>query len=405
MHLLRCLVFLKARYQCFMFPTFINTRANHLADDLSRNNAASFLSKVPGAPSTIIGVAPTPPPTAGPPSGLDLSALAPAVQQYFQAGLAPSTQRSYQAAMKRFYNFCTSLNVTDPFPLTEQTLCFFAVYLAEQGLAPQTGKAYLSALRNTQISLGLPDPREQSSLPLLKRIQAGISRIRLQRGNTTPKRIRLPITIHTLEKMREALFTSDEPNRVVLWAVASVAFFGFFRLGELLPDSAGLFNPSTSLAWGDVSMDNQAAPRMIQVHLKRSKCDQFGAGSDVVVGVTGTATRPVTAMVRYLEIRGSQAGPFFLDTSGRIVTKPWFVGRVRDILATIGIPAHQYAGHSFRIGAATTAALAGVKDSMIQTLGRWHSAAFLRYIRTPKERLAALSVNLAGSGSREFQPQ
>ena len=49
MHLLRCLVFLEARYQCFMFPTYINTRANHLADDLSRNNAASFLSKVPGA--------------------------------------------------------------------------------------------------------------------------------------------------------------------------------------------------------------------------------------------------------------------------------------------------------------------------------------------------------------------
>ena len=307
--------------------------------------------------------------------------------------------------MKRFYNFCTSFNVTDPFPLTEQTLCFFAVYLAEQGLAPQTGKAYLSALRNTQISLGLPDPREQSSLPLLKRIQAGISRTRLQRGNTTPKRIRLPITIHTLERIREALFTSDEPNRVVLWAVASVAFFGFFRLGELLPDSVGAFNPSTSLAWGDVSMDDQAAPRMIQVHLKRSKCDQFGAGSDVVVGVTGTATCPVTAMVRYLEIRGPQAGPFFLDTSGRIVTKPWFVGQVRDILATIGIPAHQYAGHSFRIGAATTAALAGVEDSMIQTLGRWHSAAFLRYIRTPKERLAALSVNLAGSGSGESQPQ
>ncbi len=54
-------------------------------------------------------------------------------------------QKTYQAAMKRFHNFC---NITDPFPLTEQTLCFFATHLTEQGLAPQTGKAYLSALRN-----------------------------------------------------------------------------------------------------------------------------------------------------------------------------------------------------------------------------------------------------------------
>ena len=58
-------------------------------------------------------------------------------------------------------------------------------------------------------------------------------------------------------------------------------------LGELLPESAKPFNPALGLAWGDVALDNQAAPRMVQFHLKHSKCDQFGAGSDIVVGVTG----------------------------------------------------------------------------------------------------------------------
>ncbi len=75
--------------------------------------------------------------------------------------------------------------------------------------------------------------------------------------------------------------------------------------------------------------------------------------------------------------------------------KPWFVEQLRGILRSRGLPQHQYAGHSFRIGVATTAALAGVEDSTIQALGRWHSAAFLQYIRMPRETLAAVSASMA----------
>ena len=56
MHLLRCLVFLEAYYKCFLFPTYIDTEANHLADDLSRDNVHSFLSKVSSAESHPIPV-------------------------------------------------------------------------------------------------------------------------------------------------------------------------------------------------------------------------------------------------------------------------------------------------------------------------------------------------------------
>ena len=49
MHLLHCLVFLEAHSQCFLHPNYIDTRANHLADDLSCDNLLSFLSKVPSA--------------------------------------------------------------------------------------------------------------------------------------------------------------------------------------------------------------------------------------------------------------------------------------------------------------------------------------------------------------------
>ena len=76
-----------------------------------------------------------------------------------------------------------------------------------------------------QISRGLPDPREQSSLPILKRVQAGISRAKMFRGSTS--RIRLPITIQILHKIHTDLMSSDLTEKVVIWAIASTAFFNW----------------------------------------------------------------------------------------------------------------------------------------------------------------------------------
>ena len=163
----------------------------------------------------------------------------------------------------------------------------------------------------------------------------------------------------------------------MLWAVAASAFFGFFRLVELLLESTASFNPARSLAWGDVAVDSHTAPSMVQFHLKVSKCDQFSAGTHVVVGRTGDALCPVSALAQYISMRGCQPGAFFLDASQKVLTKQRFVERIRELLTSIGLPQHNFAGHSFRIGAATTAAAAGIEDSTIQTLGRWHSAAFL----------------------------
>jgi len=44
-------------------------------------------------------------------------------------------------------------------------------------------------------------------------------------------------------------------------------------------------------------------------------------------------------------------------------------------------PVHLYSGHSFCIGAVTTAAATGIADSTIQTLGQLQSSAYLLYIR------------------------
>ena len=49
MHMLRCLFFIEAHFQCSLHAQYINTRDNNIADDLSRNNMRSFHSAMPQA--------------------------------------------------------------------------------------------------------------------------------------------------------------------------------------------------------------------------------------------------------------------------------------------------------------------------------------------------------------------
>ena len=300
--------------------------------------------------------------------------------------------------MRRFTGFCDHYHVDVPFPVTEHMLCAFAAYLADNNLAPQTIKSYLAAVRNTQLSLGLPDPREGSSLPILKRVLAGVSRARLGRGQ--PSRVRLPVTATLLGRIRDDLVRVAHPEKLVLWAVCCTAFFGFFRLGELLLNNKADFNPRLHLAWGDMAVDSVQAPRLLKFHLKQAKTDPFGRGADIILGRTGCVLCPVAAVLSFVAIRGSQQGPFFVTSAGDPLTKQMFIGEIRKVLSRLGLPDHEYAGHSFRIGAATSAALAGIEDSTIQLLGRWQSTAFLRYIRTSQEELATITATLASSGAQ-----
>ena len=92
-----------------------------------------------------------------------------------------------------------------------------------------------------------------------------------------------------------------------------------------------------------------------------------------------------------LSYRRSSPGPPITFNDGRPLTRSMFVEAVKRALDTAGVDSSQYSGHSFRSGAATTAATRGIDDATIMMLGRWRGTAYQRYIRIPREQLTGLS--------------
>ena len=114
----------------------------------------------------------------------------------------------------------------------------------------------------------------------------------------------------------------------------------------------------------------------------------------MVVGRTWGDLCPVAAVVSFLAIRGVDGGPLFRLQSGSPLTQAGFVDRLKRVLLQAGIQPDGFSGHSFRIGACTTAAANGVSDASIQLMGRWSSDCFRRYIRPANSDLARISNSL-----------
>lgn len=281
-----------------------------------------------------------------------------------------------------------------PLPINESTVLRFVAHLFSISLSPQTIRSYLSAVRHLQIMSGLPDPAMES-FPRLPYALKGMQRER----PLSLRQHRLPITPELLRRIH-TLWSQEALNfdRVMLWAAFCLGFFAFMRSGEFTCPSLNAFS-SSMLAPGDLAVDSHVAPTHLTVHLKQSKNDPFGAGTTIHLGTTGDTLCPVVSMLGYLARRPDTQGPLFIFADGSPLSRPRLIRELKRALQAAGVDTTGYSGHSFRIGAATTAAKAGVSDSMIQTLGRWKSSAFTTYIRTPWQRLSTMSSVLARQAS------
>ena len=143
----------------------------------------------------------------------------------------------------------------------------------------------------------------------------------------------------------------------------------------------------------DVSVGVPLNPSCLQVFIKASKTDPFRQGCNILIGLGLPPLCAVQAVVSYLALRGHRPGPLFLLENGLPLTRSLVTDRLRAIPLSAGLPG-DFSSHSFRIGAATSAARACVPDHLIQVLGRWKRDAYKQYIRTPPDLITRAAKSL-----------
>ncbi|KAM3923091.1 integrase/recombinase xerD homolog [Leptodactylus fuscus] len=166
---------------------------------------------------------------------------------------------------------------------------------------------------------------------------------------------------------------TDAGEGLLFRAAFSLAFFGAFRLGELV---SGSRSQPGGLFWEDVDVYEDR----VDVQLRRSKTDQEAKGCRCLFEVPRCCMCPVLCTRTFLLDRGGATGPLLVHKDGTFLSRFQFLGVFRKCLHLVGRGGERFCGHSFRIGAATEAARWGLGEEVIKRIGRWESVRFRSYI-------------------------
>ncbi|XP_033730724.1 uncharacterized protein LOC117320169 [Pecten maximus] len=308
------------------------------------------------------------------------------VEVLWEASLNKNTRTAYSSGLRCFLSFATMCGVifSRGLPsISEEVLVYFVTHCHQMlKLSAATIQVYLAGIKYFYIKAGLGDPIGDSTQ--LAYIMRGIKK---QSKPTAPKR--LPITFEILKSIC-SLLNGDVFSPYMdlqLVCMCQMAFFGFLRCGEITVRNKT--NDQGCVYMKDIFIAQDKS--FYTFTLRKSKCDVFHQGVVITIH-ENNAVSPVKTMDRLYSLR-LKAGatpdtPLFCDRyRSDALSRDKFLEYLKQILDRLGLGDKPYSGHSFRIGAATTAAAAGVEDHVIQTLGRWSSDCYTRYIRTSQHVL------------------
>lgn len=312
-----------------------------------------------------------------------------------KAAFASGTHSNLHTQWKSFLIFCIYFNF-QPTPVSVQTLCLYAQFLARSFKAVSSIRNYISGVKMLHILVDIPCPSFGSTeLNLALR---GMTR----RKQHTPHQA-LPITPIILSQIF-GLLDMTQACHTVFWALFLIAFYTMARKSNLVPTTVNTFDSKKQLCRGDVLIEQDC----ILVTYKWSKTNQFYNRTIRVplLSVPNSILCPVSAyrnMLNKVKAKQHQAAFSLPSKKGPIpVTYRQFQSVLRELLQSLGFSPLAYSTHSFRRGGATCAFRAQVPPDLIQAQGDWVSDAYKKYLQFDITDRAGVSARMSAYVSQQL---
>ena len=221
------------------------------------------------------------------------------------ATLTSGSQQVYTRAWDVFHRFFNLFYRPNELvlPVKSPTLAIFISYLSAKKLSASTIVSYLSAIGYVHKIRDLPDPTKSF---LIHKLLTAVKRQR------SPD-VRLPITKPVLSRLVASLIytNASETQRVLYKAMFMLAFFGFFRIGELA--TKGPETHCKVVQIGDLAfLKSGSVINKISITICEFKHNTQRRPFEILIERAASASFcPVRALLDYCSIRGSQPGPLF----------------------------------------------------------------------------------------------
>ena len=322
--------------------------------------------------------------------------------RYINQGLSQKTWSSYRTA-ERMWRTCEKENkmkLEMPWGKKE-TLIFLDWLLTDRAVSAATASAYLAGIRKLHEIRGVEEPKLRSGI--INQIIKGKKNEEAVKKRSSDDKGRLPVTLTIMKILKETIRNSslELEEKLLLWAVSTVAFHGSFRIHEILCKQETEYDPDFTLLEDDVTIDSfkndkGLEGRVLQISLKHPKEDK--AGKVVVVDVyeTGGPTCPAKAFCLWMNRRNKDGNKvLFRKNDGTPLTGRRFNLHLRQLLGPhIDYRKGKITAHSFRSGIPSLLGQLGHTDEAIKSVGRWSSRSFEHYLKLPRTTRAMIAQKL-----------